>query len=115
MCFVNIGDPVFGDYLGAGWRQAADGCRPMDGAGTVRIAAPRTSAESLYLGVFETRDFRLGVRVNGVEAPVALAQRNNDLSEFRATLPPEAVQWKRMEVTIQSGLQPLRFGYAEVR
>jgi hypothetical protein len=25
--FVNIGDPVFGDYLGAGWREAADGYR----------------------------------------------------------------------------------------
>jgi hypothetical protein len=55
------------------------------------------------------------VRVNGVEAPVALARRDNDLSEFRATLPPEAVQWKRMEVTIESSCRPLRFGYAEVR
>jgi hypothetical protein len=113
--FVNMGDPVFADYLGAGWRQAADGSRPMDGTGTIRIAAPRTSGESLYLGVFETRDFRLRVRVNGVAVPVALGRRDNDLSEFRATLPPEAVQWKRMDVTIQSSLQPLRFGYAEVR
>jgi hypothetical protein len=113
--FVNIGDPVFGDYVGAGWREAAYGYRRLNGAGTVRIAAPRTAAESLYIGVLETRDFLPRVRVNGVDAPVALGWRNNDLSEFRATLLPEAVQWKRMEVTIESSLQALRFGYAEVR
>jgi hypothetical protein len=114
--FVNIGDPVFGDYLGAGWREAADGCRRMDRAGTLRIAAPWGSGESLYLGIFETRDFRPRVRVNGVEAAVALERRDNDLSEFRATLPPEAVQWKRMEVSVENPMQaPLLFGYAEVR
>src|ERR1019366_2699668 len=113
--FVNIGDPGFGDYLGAGWREALDGCRGMDRVGVLRIATPR-SGESLYIGVFETRDFRLGVRVNGVEAPVALARRDNDLSEFRAALPPQAVQWKRMEVAIESSMRaPLLFGYAEVR
>jgi hypothetical protein len=114
--FVNIGDPVFADYLGAGWRKAAGGCRRMDRTGTLRIAAPRGSAESLYIGIFETRDFRPLVRLNGVEAPVALERRDNDLSEFRATLPPQALQWKRMEVSIESRLQsPLLFGYAEVR
>ena len=114
--FVNVGDPVFGDYLGAGWRDAANGCRRMDRAGTIRIAAPRGSGDRLYIGIFETRDFRPGVRVNGVEVLVALARRDNDLSEFRATLPPKAVQWKRMEVTIQSPMQAeLLFGYAEVR
>jgi hypothetical protein len=114
--FVNIGDPVFADYLGAGWREAADGRRRMDRMGALRIAAPRAVGESLYIGVFETRDFRLTVRVNGVDAPVSLAQRDIDLSEVRATLPPEAVQWKRMEVIIENPLPaPLRFGYAEVR
>jgi hypothetical protein len=113
--FVNIGDPVFGDYLGAGWRAAADGRRRMDGAASLRIAAPLGSGESLYIGIFETRDFRPHVRVNGVDAPVALGRRDIDLSEFRVTLPPEAVRWKRMEVTIESSLPALRFGYVEVR
>ncbi|MCX6632693.1 MAG: hypothetical protein NTW28_34255 [Candidatus Solibacter sp.] len=114
--FVNIGDPVFGDYLGVGWRAAADGCRRMDRAGIVRIAAPRGPGESLYLGVFETRDFLPRVRVNGVEVPVVLARRDLDLTEFRATLPPEAVRWKSMEAAIESPVQaPLLFGYAEVR
>ena len=114
--FVNIGDPVFADYLGAGWREAADGRRWMDGAGTVRIGAPRNAVEGLYIGVFETRDFLPRVRVNGVEVPVALGRRDIDLSEFRATLPPEAAQSKRLLLTIESPLLPaLRFGYVEVR
>jgi hypothetical protein len=114
--FVNIGDPVFSDYLGAGWREAANGFRRMDGAGTIRIGGPRNSAESLYVGIFETREFRPRVRVNGVEAAVALARRDNDLSEFRATLPPGAAQWKQMHVTIENPMHgPLVFGYAEVR
>jgi hypothetical protein len=113
--FVNIGDPVFADYVGGGWREAADGYRDLNGAGTVHIAAPRTASESLYIGVFETRDFLPRLRVNGIDTPVSRAHRDIDLSEFRATLPPDAVQWKRMEVTIDSGLQALRFGYAEVR
>jgi hypothetical protein len=82
----------------------------------LRLAGPRGSTEKLYVGIFETRDFLPRIRANGVEVPVALARRDNDLSEFRATLPPEAVQWKQMEVTIESPLQaPLLFGYAEVR
>ena len=102
--FVNIGDPVFCDYVGTGWRDAANGYRRMERVGTLRIAAPRSSGESLYIGVFETRDFLPRVRVHGAAVPVALARRDNDLSEFRATLPPEAAQWKQMEVAIESPL-----------
>jgi hypothetical protein len=114
--FVNIGDPVFAGYVGSGWQDAAGGYRRMDRAGTLRIAAPRTAAESLYVGVFENRDFRPRVRVNGAEAPVVLARRDNDLFEFRATLPPQTMQSKQIEVTVENPLQaPLLFGYAEVR
>jgi hypothetical protein len=114
--FVNIGDPVFGDYVGTGWRNAEDGCRRMDRSGTFRIAGPRGSPGKLYVGIFETRDFLPRIRVNGVEVAVTLARRDNDLSEFRATLPPESAQWKQMEVTIENPMQaPLLFGYAEVR
>jgi hypothetical protein len=114
--FVNIGDPVFGDYLGPGWGPAANGCRRMERSGTLHIAAPRSAFETLRIGIFETSEFRPRVRVNGVDVPVTLARRDNDLSEFRATLPPEAAQWKRMEVTIESPMRnPLLFGYAEVR
>jgi hypothetical protein len=114
--FVNLGDPVFGDYVGSGWRDPANGYRRMDRSGTIRIAPPRGSSENLYVGVFETGDFLPRVRVNGVETPVALARLDNDLSEFRATLPLQASQWKQMEVVIENPTHaPLLFGYAEVR
>jgi hypothetical protein len=114
--FINMGDPNFGEYVGSGWRAAANGYRRLDRAGTIRIAAPRAPSESLYVGVFETRDFLPRIRVRGNELHVALARRDNDLSEFRATLPPEASQWKEMEVAIENPNQmPLLFGYAEVR
>jgi hypothetical protein len=87
----------------------------MSGVGTLRIAAPRDSRESLYLGIFETRDFLPRVRVDGVTVAVALARRDNDLSEFRAALPAEVAQRKQMEVAIESPVPSLLFGYAEVR
>jgi hypothetical protein len=114
--FVNLGDPVFVDYVGSGWRDPVNGYRRMDHAGTMLIAPPRGSSESLYIGVFETGDFLPRVRVNGVQTPVALARRDNDLSEFRASLPPQASHWKQMEVAIENPRQtPLLFGYVEVR
>jgi hypothetical protein len=114
--FINIGDPTFDSYVGSGWQEAADGYRRLDRAGSIRIAAPRAPSESLYIGVFETRDFLPRVRVHGAKIPVALVRRDNDLSEFRATLAPEASQWKQLEVIIENPIQaPLLFGYAEVR
>ena len=87
----------------------------MNGTATVRIGGPRTASDHLYIGVFETRDFRLKVRANGVDLPVELHQRGNDLSEFRATLPASANTWKQMEVVLESDGTPLVFGYLEVR
>ena len=114
--FVNMGDAVFGDYLGTGWRKAANASRRMSGVGTLHIGAPRDTREDLYLGVFETRDFLPRVRVDGVPVVVTLARRENDLSEFRAALPAEALRRKQIEVAVESPLpSPLLFGYAEVR
>ncbi|HEY1493085.1 MAG TPA: hypothetical protein VGF49_01020, partial [Candidatus Solibacter sp.] len=113
--FVNLADDVFREFFGGGWRTAPGGYREMLGAATVRIGAPRTPAESLYIGIFETRDVRLTVRANGVELPVTLARRDNDLSEFRAALPPGALAWTQMEVSLSADRAPLTFGYLEVR
>lgn len=113
--FVNVGDPVFADYLGAGWGAAADGCRRLERTGVIRIAAPRNSGECLYIGVFETRAFLPRVRVNGIAVGVNLARRDNDLSEFRASLPGMA-NGRPMVIEIDNPLAtPLLFGYAEVR
>jgi hypothetical protein len=113
--FVNLADDVFREYFGAGWRTAPGGYRTMSGAATVRIGAPRAPAEALYIGVFETRDIHLTVRANGVELPVTLSHRDNDLSEFRAALPPAALAWTQMEVGLSADRAPLTFGYLEVR
>jgi hypothetical protein len=112
--FVNMGDPAFAAYLGPGWQQAARGYRSMSGAARFRIGAPRSAAECLYIGVFRTTPFRMSVRVNGAERPAALMYRDNDLSEFRVTLPPESTAWTQMDVALSSG-GPLRFGFGEVR
>jgi hypothetical protein len=112
--FVNLGDPVFRAYLGPGWQEAARGYRSMSGAAAFIIGAPRSAAECLYIGVFRTTPFRMSVRVNGAGRPAALMYKDNDLSEFRVTLPPESTAWKQMDVALSSG-EPLRFGFGEVR
>jgi hypothetical protein len=46
---------------------------------------------------------------------VELASRNNDLSEFRAALPPAALGWQQMDVGLAADRAPLLFGYLEIR
>jgi hypothetical protein len=113
--FVNIADDVFRDSLGEGWSDGPRGLRTMNGTAAVRIGGPRTSADQLYVGVFETHGFHLSISANGVDLPVELGYRNTDLSEYRATLPPEAANWKAMQVSLHTDRSPVLFGYVEVR
>jgi hypothetical protein len=113
--FVNIADDVFRDYLGEGWSDGPRGLRSMGGIAAVRIGGPRRAEDRLYIGVFETHDFQLRVSANGIELPVELASRNIDLSEYRATLPPAALNWKVMQVSLGADRSPVLFGYVEVR
>jgi hypothetical protein len=86
----------------------------MTVAAAFTIGPPRAAAECLYIGVFGATPFRLSVKVNGAERPAEFVRKDNDLSESRITLPPEAAAWKQMEVALSSAA-PLRFGFAEVR
>jgi hypothetical protein len=113
--FVNIADDVFHDYLGQGWSDGPRQLRSMNGTAAVRIGGPRGPAGRLYIGVFETHDFHLSVSANGIDLPVDLVSRNTDLSEYRATLPPSALAWKEMELTLRADRSPVLFGYVEVR
>jgi hypothetical protein len=113
--FVNIADDVFHEYLGEGWSAGPNGLRLMSGTSAVRIGGPKTEAERLYVGVFDTRDVGLRVTVDGVAAPVELAYRNTDLSEYRVALPAEAVGRRVLQVEFRADRLPLLFGYAEVR
>jgi hypothetical protein len=113
--FVNIADDVFRDYLGSGWSDGPGGLRVLKGTATVRIGGPRTAADYLYIGVFETHDFHLSVAANGVELPVERVSRNTDLSEYRAALPADALEWQSMQVALSADRSPVLFGYVEVR
>ena len=112
---INLADSVFQDYFGTGWREVPGGYREMNGRAAVRIGAPRSSAEHLYIGVFETRNLSLRVQANRVELPVTLEARGNDLTEYRATLPPAFIGSREIDVTLQSDRSPLLFGYLQVR
>ncbi len=112
--FVNIADDVFQEYLGPGWSSDPYGLRRMNGNASARIGGPRRAEDRLYIGVFETHGFQLAVSANGVDLPVALAYRDLNLSEYRATLPAAASAWKSMDVLLKSD-RPLSFGYLEVR
>jgi hypothetical protein len=110
--FINVGDSVYDEFLGAGWWRAANGYRSMTGTGVVRIGGSRKTGERLYIGVFRTQPFRLSVQVNGVHLPVELAHRDNELSLFQAEAP--AGEW--IDVSISTDVAgPVVFGYLEVK
>lgn len=114
--FINIGDAIFGEFLGAGWGPAADGYRSMRHTASLRIGGARGAGESLYVGVFRTHDFALRLTVDGAAAPLALVYRDQDLSEFRAPLAASAIGRPVLELSLATDLDvPLRFGYAEIR
>jgi hypothetical protein len=98
--FIDIGDPIFAEFLEPGWSQAADGYRSMLQTASLRIGAPHGAGESLYIGVFRTRDFALRLGVDGAAA----------------ALPPSAPGRPPLELSLATDLnQPLTFGYAEIR
>ena len=110
--FINLGDSIYGRYLGAGWDAPADGYRLLRASATVRIGGPKTTDERLYVGVFRTRDVHLAARVNGVDVHPQIVERTGELTEFAVSLPaaPE------IEVTLTNGSpEPLRFGFLELR
>jgi hypothetical protein len=112
---VNLADSVFQEYFGEGWHEAPGGYRSMSGTASVRIGGPRRAGEHLYIGIFDTHTFRLTASANGVALPVEVAHRDNDLTEFRAALPADALSWKQMQVSLGADRSPLLFGYLEVR
>ncbi|HEV2447058.1 MAG TPA: hypothetical protein VGS58_14100 [Candidatus Sulfopaludibacter sp.] len=103
--FVNLGDPVFASYLGAGWDAASNGYRGMRHTASLRMGG----GNILYIGVFRPHDVRLGLRVNGAEVPVELVRRDNELSLFRAALSGTG-EWIDVTLSADSAV----FGYVEV-
>jgi hypothetical protein len=114
--FVNLGDDAFAEYAGAGWDECADGYRMLHRAGTVHIGGPRGPDDRLYIGVFRTTDFHLGVRVDGMDLSTDVTQRGGELTELGVRLPAALVGKPEIEVALSNGgAKPLKFGYVEVR
>ncbi len=114
--FINLGDAAFAEYAGAGWDECADGYRRLRRAATVRIGGPRGPDQRLYIGVFRTTDFRLGVRVDGGDLAADVTQRSGELTELGVLLPAALVGKAEIEVTLSNGnAEPLKFGFLEIR
>jgi hypothetical protein len=82
----------------------------------VRIGGPRGPDQRLYIGVFRTTDFRLGVRVDGGDLAADVTQRSGELTELGVLLPAALVGKAEIEVTLSNGnAEPLKFGFLEIR
>ena len=115
--FVNLGDPVFADYVGSGWRDPANGYRRMDRSGTIRIAASPRLRPRICISVC----LRLAISCHGCASTASRHpwRWRGVITIYRNFAPrfhSQASQWKQMEVAIENPRHaPLLFGYAEVR
>ncbi|MGO4881167.1 MAG: hypothetical protein ACLP59_10135 [Bryobacteraceae bacterium] len=113
--FINLGDPAFAEYIGAGWDNCANGYRMLRKIATVRMDGPHSVDELLYIGVFRTTDFHLGVQVNGEVVAVEVTQRGGELTELAAPPPADLLGKREVELTLTNlDPAPLKFGYVEV-
>jgi hypothetical protein len=114
--FINLGDSVFSEYLGSGWNDIADGYRLMSGPVTIHMGGPRGPNDRLYVGVFDTRQFHISLRVDGIDVPAELIRKDYELSEFGARLPSALIGKEVVEITLSTDSpQPLKFGFLEIR
>ena len=114
--FINLADSVFSEYLGSGWSESANGYRLMSRSGMLHMGGPRGSNDRLYVGVFDVRQFHIGLRVDGRDVPAELNYKDYELSEFVAVLPSALTGKDVVEVALSTDSpQPLKFGYLEIR
>jgi hypothetical protein len=114
--FINFGDPVYAEFLGAGWTESSGGYRAMSGSATLHMGGPRAQGERLYLGIFDVRQFDISLRIDGVAVPAALIRKDYEISEFAAPLPSALVGKEIVEISLSTASrQPLKFGYVEFR
>jgi hypothetical protein len=114
--FINLGDTVYAEYLGAGWSTAADGYRWLLRTGTLHLGGPRGPTDRLYVYVFGDDQPRLGIRVDGTDLAPQLIERSNGMSVLAASLPAAMDGTEEIEVVL-SNARPtlLKFGFVEIR
>lgn len=114
--FINLGDTAFAEYAGTGWDKCEDGYRMLRRVATMRIGGPRGPDNRLYIGVFHTTEFHMGVRVDGTDLPTEVNRRNGELTELDVRLPAALIGKPEIAVTLSNGEpRPLKFGYVETR
>jgi hypothetical protein len=114
--FINLGDTVYAEYLGAGWSTPADGYRWLLRTGTLHLGGPRGPTDRLYVYVFGDDQPRLGIRVDGTDLAPQLIERSNGMSVLAASLPAAMDGTEEIEVVL-SNARPtlLKFGFVEIR
>ena len=114
--FINLGDPIFGEYLGSGWEECKDGYRSLSRTGAIHIGGPRSPAEFLRISIFPGGHARFTVRVDGAEAALKQIAQGDSMSTFSAALPARMLGRDNVEISISNtGTAPLRFGFLEIR
>ncbi len=104
--FVDVGDPFYAPQLGPTWYRANKGFRWMPKSATVRIAAPKSAAERLYINgyvptpVIEAGPLTIRYLVGGREIG-ACTLRGEGTFAFNYPLPPELVEQQEIEITIE--------------
>jgi hypothetical protein len=114
--FINLGDTVYAEYLGAGWSTPADGYRWLLRTGTLHLGGPRGPTDRLYVYVFGDDQPRLGIRVDGTDLAPQLIERSNGMFSLAASLPAAMDGTEEIEVVLSSARPTLlKFGFVEIR
>ena len=104
---VDLGDPLVTDRLGTGWYPLESGFRWMGRNATVRLPAPRSAGQKLYVSAIcpeaQLKNGPLGMTltIDGARlAPVQFTKGNVE-STFEFALPPDAAAKSEMEVRVE--------------
>ena len=112
--FLNVGDPLFAEYLGAGWGPAQEGKRRMSGEASLRIGTPAGLRDRLWLGIYSAPAAPPRVYAGGIELRPEGTAAYPGWTDFGFVLPRDLAGRGEMEVRIESPAA-LTFGFAEVR
>jgi hypothetical protein len=80
------------------------------------MGGPAGPGESLYVGIFDVRQFNIRIQADGIDITGKLVRRNYELSEFAAPMPSAFTGKDRIEISLSTdSKEPLKFGFVEFR
>ena len=104
---IDMGDPLVADRLGPGWYRLESGIRWMPRTASVRMPAPHTSAQRLYVSAIcpeaQVRNgpLEMTLTVDGVRLPPVRFTKGNAYSTFDFALPPQTAGRSDIEITVE--------------